>query len=75
MEQPICCVVDQVIAPDAPRALFLTGSLPLGMATNGSDLDFVVVERCYLTQVPEAQTLTSIWCFPARPIRFAQGFS
>jgi len=36
-------VVDQVIDPAAPKAVFLTGSLPLGMATNGSDVDFVVL--------------------------------
>jgi len=36
-------VIEQVIERDAPRAVFLTGSLPLGMATNGSDVDFVVL--------------------------------
>ena len=36
-------VVDRIVVPAAPRAVFLTGSLPLGMGTIGSDVDFVVL--------------------------------
>lgn len=36
-------VIDRVIASAAPRALFLVGSLPLGMATHGSDIDLIVL--------------------------------
>lgn len=36
-------VADTLIAPTAPRAIFLVGSLPLGMATAGSDIDFVAL--------------------------------
>lgn len=42
-EIPVASVADHVIAPTAARAIFLTGSVPLGMATNGSDLDFIVL--------------------------------
>jgi hypothetical protein len=35
--------VHLVVKPSAPRALFLTGSIPLGMATHGSDVDLVVL--------------------------------
>jgi hypothetical protein len=36
-------IADGVIAPAAPKAIFLVGSLPLGMATSSSDIDFVVL--------------------------------
>lgn len=34
---------DAIIAPETPKAIFLVGSIPLGVATSGSDVDFVVV--------------------------------
>jgi hypothetical protein len=36
-------VVDRTVQPDAPKAVYLTGSIPLGMATHGSDVDLVVL--------------------------------
>ena len=36
-------VVDKVISSTAPRAVFVAGSLPLGMATSGSDVDLIVL--------------------------------
>lgn len=36
-------VVDRYIAPSAPRALFMVGSLALGMGASGSDIDLVVL--------------------------------
>jgi hypothetical protein len=36
-------VADAILAPEAERAIFLAGSVPLGMATNTSDLDFIVI--------------------------------
>ena len=36
-------VVDQVVASSEPRAVFLVGSLPLGMASEGSDVDLNVL--------------------------------
>jgi hypothetical protein len=36
-------VADRVVVAAAPKAIFLTGSLPLGMASSGSDIDFVVL--------------------------------
>jgi len=36
-------VGDQVARSSAPKAIFLTGSVPLGMATKGSDVDFLVL--------------------------------
>lgn len=40
---PVKQVADTLIAPEAERAIFLAGSVPLGMATNTSDLDFIVL--------------------------------
>jgi hypothetical protein len=36
-------ITHQFIAPTAPKAVFLVGSLPLGMATPGSDVDLIVL--------------------------------
>lgn len=36
-------VVDDVVAAEAPKAIFVAGSFPLGMATGGSDVDLVVL--------------------------------
>jgi hypothetical protein len=36
-------VADHVVEPSAPKAIFLVGSLPLGMATSGSDVDLIVL--------------------------------
>lgn len=36
-------VGDHVVKPEAEKAIFLVGSLPLGMATSASDIDFVVI--------------------------------
>jgi len=36
-------VADQVVATTSPRAIFLVGSLPLGMGTSGSDIDLLVL--------------------------------
>lgn len=36
-------VADDIISPEIPRAVFLVGSIPLGMATSGSDLDLLVL--------------------------------
>jgi hypothetical protein len=36
-------VIEQVIIPTAHKAVYLTGSLPLGMATSTSDVDFAVL--------------------------------
>lgn len=36
-------VVDQLVAPEARKAVFLVGSLPLGMATGGSDVDLILL--------------------------------
>jgi hypothetical protein len=35
--------VGQVVSVSAPKAVFLVGSLPLGMATHGSDIDLIVL--------------------------------
>jgi Nucleotidyltransferase domain len=35
--------IDPIVAAGTPKAVFLTGSLPLGMATSGSDVDLVVL--------------------------------
>lgn len=36
-------LADQVVAPTAPKAIFVTGSLTVGMATSGSDVDLIVL--------------------------------
>jgi hypothetical protein len=36
-------LTDDVVSPSAPKALFLVGSLPQGMATSGSDIDIIVL--------------------------------
>ena len=36
-------VVEQVVASSEPQAVFLAGSLPLGMASQGSDIDLIVL--------------------------------
>src|SRR5579871_862199 len=42
---PIAEIADEIVREGSPRAIFLTGSLPLGMATRGSDIDlFVLVD-------------------------------
>ena len=41
--KPVQNVIDQIVESTAPKAVFLTGSLPLGMATKGSDVDFIVL--------------------------------
>jgi len=41
--QPVQQVVDQTVLNGAPKAVYLTGSIPLGMATHGSDVDIVVL--------------------------------
>ena len=45
-------VADDFIEAHAPRAVFLVGSLPIGMATSRSDIDFIVVidSRAVLVQ-------------------------
>jgi Nucleotidyltransferase domain len=40
---PVHTLADDVVSPSAPKALFLVGSLPLGMATSGSDIDLIVL--------------------------------
>jgi hypothetical protein len=40
---PVQDVANDVVSPAAPKAIFLVGSLPLGMATSGSDVDIVVL--------------------------------
>jgi hypothetical protein len=35
--------VDEVVDPSAPKAVFATGSLALGMGSSGSDLDLIVL--------------------------------
>jgi hypothetical protein len=41
--QPAQQIVAHVVSPTAPRAVFLVGSIPLGMATHGSDIDVIVL--------------------------------
>jgi len=41
--QSVGFVVGRIVRPDAPRAVFLTGSIPLGMGTHGSDVDLLVL--------------------------------
>ena len=36
-------VADHVLNPSAARAIFLVGSIPLGLGTSASDLDFIVL--------------------------------
>jgi hypothetical protein len=36
-------IANMYVVADAPRAIFLVGSIPLGMATSGSDVDFIVM--------------------------------
>jgi hypothetical protein len=36
-------IIDQIVASSEPRAVFLVGSLPLGMASSGSDVDLIVL--------------------------------
>jgi hypothetical protein len=36
-------VIHEVVTESAPQAVFLTGSIPLGMATHGSDIDLIVL--------------------------------
>lgn len=36
-------VTDEVVAASIPKAVFLVGSLPLGMATQGSDIDLIAL--------------------------------
>lgn len=40
---PVQRVADHVVTATAPKAIFLVGSLPLGMGTSGSDIDLVVL--------------------------------
>jgi hypothetical protein len=40
---PVQRVADDMVAPSAAKAIFLAGSIPLGMATSGSDVDFIVL--------------------------------
>jgi hypothetical protein len=40
---PVQNVADQIVIPGSPRAVFLVGSLPLGMSTSDSDIDFIVL--------------------------------
>jgi hypothetical protein len=40
---PIESVANRVIEPSTPKAIFLVGSLPLGMATRSSDIDLIVM--------------------------------
>lgn len=35
-------LVDNILRPDQPRAIFVAGSIPMGMATSISDIDFIV---------------------------------
>jgi len=57
---PAWQVADAVIAPEVPKAIFLTGSIPLGMATSGSDVDFIVLidDRSALHLAGERETNT-----------------
>jgi hypothetical protein len=43
VDRPVSRVSDDVVDPAAPKAVFLVGSLPLGMATSASDIDFIVL--------------------------------
>jgi hypothetical protein len=36
-------VADSIVAPDAEKAVFVVGSIPLGMGTSASDVDFIVL--------------------------------
>jgi hypothetical protein len=36
-------LTDQVVAAEAPKAIFVVGSLPLGMGASGSDVDLIVM--------------------------------
>lgn len=36
-------LADEFVSPRAPKAIFVVGSLPLGMATSGSDVDVIVL--------------------------------
>ena len=40
---PMQSVADDVVAADTPKAVFVVGSIPLGMASSGSDVDFIVL--------------------------------
>jgi len=40
---PVQQIPDDVVSSTAPKAIFLVGSVPLGMATSSSDLDLVVL--------------------------------
>lgn len=40
---PVQLIADSVVEAAAPKAIFLVGSLPLGMGTSGSDVDLVVL--------------------------------
>ena len=41
--QSIRQVLHQLVAPGAPQAVFLVGSIPMGTATHGSDIDLIVL--------------------------------
>jgi hypothetical protein len=36
-------VIERTVRPNVPQAVYLTGSIPLGMGTHGSDVDLVVL--------------------------------
>jgi hypothetical protein len=40
---PVQHTVDDIVAETAPKALFLVGSIPLGMASSASDIDFIAL--------------------------------
>jgi Nucleotidyltransferase domain len=40
---PLERIVDHVVQAAAPKAIFVVGSIPLGMGTSGSDIDLVVL--------------------------------
>jgi len=53
-------IADHVIAPGAPKAILLVGSLPLGMANSGSDIDlFVLVDSRSALHVDEQRGINS----------------
>ena len=41
--QTVRQITDLIVAPSVPKAVFLVGSLPLGMGTPGSDVDLIVL--------------------------------
>jgi hypothetical protein len=40
---PVSSIANDITPPELPKAIFLVGSLPLGMATSDSDIDMIVL--------------------------------